>query len=63
MIYTPPPTHGHEGLAVITIKRGSDLHRDPTMIGRVVQRAEIEFPGLPIVIDVVDDVCEEVRDE
>ena len=63
MTYSPPPTHGHDGYAVITIKRGSDLHRDPLMKGLVVQRAEIEFPGLPIVIDVVDDVIEEVRGE
>ena len=60
---TLPPTHGHDGLAVITVKRGSDLHRDPLMMGLVVQRAEIEYPGLPIVITVVDEVIEEVRDE
>ena len=56
MTFTHPPTHAHDGYAVITVKRDSDLQRDPTVIGLVVQRAWVEHPGLPVVIAVVDEV-------
>lgn len=51
----PPPPH-HDGCAVITVLRDSDLHRDPTVIGLVVQRAWVEYPELPVVIAVVNEV-------
>jgi hypothetical protein len=65
-VMTPRPiTHDHKGYAVISVKRGSTLHRDPTVLGLVVQRSWVEHPGLPVVIAVVDEVILdlEVRDE
>ena len=61
MTFTHPPTHAHNGYAVITVLRDSDLHRDPTVIGLVVQRAWVEYPELPVVIAVVGDVVEELE--
>ena len=57
---TRPITHDHKGYAVISIKRGSDLEKNATVIGLVVQRSWVEHPGLPVVIAVVGDV---VRDK
>ena len=56
MIFMHPPTHAHDGYAVISVLRDSDLHRDPTVLGLVVQRSWVEHPGLPVVIAVVDEV-------
>ena len=58
MTFDPPPTHADDKYAVFQVVRGSSLHRDAEVLGLVMQRAFKEFPGVPVVVALVD---EEVR--
>ena len=55
MAYSQPVTHKFEGYAVFQVVRDSDLHRTPVVLGLVMQRAFLEYPGVPVVAVLVDD--------